>query len=331
MQLPLGKDLLTSALNTCGSLAGRRKTPVKGYFPGNGPLLMQDVVVGGLFMKRKCSRETKPPILLRCGAEEQRPPRPSWPEPPRPPAACRQHCSAPTTPPKEQGQPPPPYRASKGCSTTCWTSWWSQQSHRFSLPSNPSAFPPSPLVFPLSRTFSPCLPGLPSHSILWLPHSTPAFWDTQATWFSPSLLITPIKFSPDPCRASSPLCFKEHPVHLSPSRHRGPIPFYHALHGEAEARIGLFKSPLCIHPFFSHQQSVAKVLQGCLSSQPHRLAEETTFPKLLLPLMDEGWALLQTSFSPACLQQRRKVLILYKTSWQHREGSKSDQNHFLCQ
>lgn len=59
---------------------------------------------------------------------------------------------------------------------------------------------------------------------------------------------------------------------------------------------------------------MAKVLQGCLSSQPHRLAEEITFPKLLLPLMYEGWALLQTSFSPACLQQRRKVLILYKAS-----------------
>lgn len=57
---------------------------------------------------------------------------------------------------------------------------------------------------------------------------------------------------------------------------------------------------------------MAKVLQGCPLSQPRHLAEEITFPKLLLPLMDEGRGLLQTSFIPACPQQRRKVLILYK-------------------
>lgn len=105
MQLPLGRDLLKSALKTCGSLAGRGKTPTKGYFPGNGPLLMQDMAVGGLFMKRKCSREPKPPILLRCGAEEQRPPRPGWAEPRQPPAASSRHRSAPTAPQRSRGSP----------------------------------------------------------------------------------------------------------------------------------------------------------------------------------------------------------------------------------
>lgn len=85
---------------------------------------------------------------------------------------------------------------------------------------------------------------------------------------------------------------------------------------------GYSRDLLCIHPLLSHQQSMAKVLQGCLPPQPLHPAEEVTFPVLLLPPMccssrsalvsGEGWGLLQSNFSPASWQQKEKALILYK-------------------
>lgn len=180
MQLLLGRNLLNSASNTRGSLAGKGETPIEGYFSGNMPLFMQDMVVGSLSIKRKCIREAKPPILLRCGADEQRPASTCHAaESCHPSAASSRWSSAPTTAAKEQGQPPPPCRASKGCSTICWTSQWSQQSCMLSLPFFPSAFSSSLLVFPFSKTFSPCLPSFPPRPLA--PHSVPTFWHAQAT------------------------------------------------------------------------------------------------------------------------------------------------------
>lgn len=69
MELLLGRDLLTYASNTRGSLDGRGKSQMKGYFPGNMPLFLQDMVVGSLSIKRKHSREDKIPILLRHGRD----------------------------------------------------------------------------------------------------------------------------------------------------------------------------------------------------------------------------------------------------------------------
>lgn len=65
MELLLGRNLLTCASNTHGSLDGRGKSHMKGYFPGNMPLFMQNMVLGSLSIKRKHSREDKISILLR--------------------------------------------------------------------------------------------------------------------------------------------------------------------------------------------------------------------------------------------------------------------------
>ena len=109
MQLLLSRDLLTSASNTHGSLARRGKTHMKGYFSGYMPLFMQDMVVGSLSIRRKCSREAKTSILLRRGADKQRPASTCRAaEPCHPSAASSRRSSAPTTAAKEQGQPPPP-------------------------------------------------------------------------------------------------------------------------------------------------------------------------------------------------------------------------------
>lgn len=176
-QLLLGRKLLNSTSNTRGSSAGRGKTPIKGYFSDSMPLCMQDMVEGSLSIKRKRIREAETPILLWRGAEEPRRTSTGCVWALSPLTASSRSSSAPTAPAKEQGQPLPPCRASKGCSTICWTSWWSQQSRRLSLPFLPSGFSSSPLILPFSKTFSPCLPSLPPCPLA--PHS--AFWDTQTT------------------------------------------------------------------------------------------------------------------------------------------------------
>lgn len=71
-----------------------------------------------------------------------------------------------------------------------------------------------------------------------------------------------------------------------------------------------------------HTDKAWQMLQGCLPSQPLHPAEEVAFPVLLLPPMcgssrsalvsGEGWGLLQSNFSPASRQQKKKALILYK-------------------
>lgn len=204
MQLLLRGDLLTSESDSYGSLAGRWKTHTKGYFSSNMPLFMQDVVVGSLSIKRKCSREAETPILLR-GGQVSRAPSPASPQLPPAGAAQPDHRC------KGAGAAPTPCRTSKGCHTICRTSWWSQQSRRLPSPFFSYAFSSSLLVFPFSKTYSPRLPSLPPCSLA--PHSAPTLCDTQATWFPPSLLTAPNWFSSDPSRASSLLCFKEQPAH----------------------------------------------------------------------------------------------------------------------
>lgn len=62
MELLLGRDLLTYASNTHGSLDGRGKSQMKGYFPGNVPLFLQTWWQVAFQLKENTAGRTKPPF-----------------------------------------------------------------------------------------------------------------------------------------------------------------------------------------------------------------------------------------------------------------------------
>lgn len=227
---------------------------MKGYFPGNVPLFLQDMVVGSLSIKIKHSREDKTPILLRHGRD--------------PPAA-------------PSGEP-------HGGLSNC---------AGFPFPSFPLLFlfPQQYFLFPrlITLVFSV------SHPVLWLHPLHPLFG-----------IQKPLDFlRPFSSHQSDSLLIRAVPHHCSASK---SSQLTSQLLGIKVILFSLLPMECC---------------RDTVPFSPLYLAKEVTFPVVLLPLICqrrrsthlnwEGSGLLQSSFSPACLQKRgaHALQSLDNTKW----------------